>query len=154
MGTAAHHLGTEQRTFLNPRGGAGGRVSLTRTFHVYLELTMQAKHDAAIRGYCNSMRLQSRGISGTQVTTNWNSGLAAVNWYQQKGTIAIDAAREHMAARWREQLPTAAAVFRPGIRVDAAIQQMRQGDDFHYEVSYWYDGNETYVAFHCYPARR
>jgi hypothetical protein len=153
MGAAAHRFIPIQRQFANPQGGQGGRANLTRTFHPYLELAMQAKHDVLFQGYCKQIGVIPRPTHGTQVTHAKGSTAAGVlgAFYATKAGIAADLASSNMQTRWRAQAPGAPSVFTVGKRVDAAIQGIRQSDGYRYEISYWYDNNDIYVLFHCYP---
>jgi hypothetical protein len=159
MGISAHRLATITRQFNNPSAqAAAGRAQLTRNFLVYLELAMQAKHDALMRGYCQSIGVVGRAQDGTQVrhaaNATANGVLTGAGFYGQKAGIAADIARDHMVAKWRQTASIPGqAVFTPGTRVDASVQMQVQSDGFQYEVSYWYDEQDIYVLFHCYPSR-
>ncbi len=155
MGVSAHNCGNIQRVFANPRGGAGGRVNLTRTFHVYLELTMQAKHDQLIAGYCHTVGAVARRQDGTQVRhpPRTTAVAALAGFYVLKAGVAADVTVANMTGRWQRQAVGGAPVFTPGVRVDAGVQNQVQNDRYQYEISYWYDGDDIYVLYHCYPDR-
>lgn len=153
MGKSAHFCGDFPLTFDNPNDPAtGGRSRLTRNFHVYLELTMQAKHDALIRGYCQKIKVEGRREDGAQVRhakgATAETALAGV--YGEKAEIAATVVLAQMIEKWQKSVP-GREVFTPGVRVDAAMQSETQSDGYGYEISYWYDGDDIYVLFHCYP---
>lgn len=154
MGKSAHNCGTFPLTFDNPNEPAtSGRSQLTRNFHVYLELTMQAKHDELMRGYCRKIDVEGRPKKGAQIphakTTTAEAALAG--FYVDKAAIAADVVLKQMAEKWRTQSTPGQEVFTPGVRVDAAVQSETQSDGYGYEISYWYAGNDIYTLFHCYP---
>ena len=154
MGASAHDCGDFDLTFDNPKEDASaGRTQLTRSFHVYLELAMQAKHDQIISGYCRTVDVQPRKQDGAQVKNSGANGAAALaGFYVTKAETAAEVAKDHMVKKWANQAQGAAPVFTPGVRVDAAVQNTVQSDDYSYEISYWYDGQDIYVLYHCYPA--
>ncbi len=150
-GAAFHNIANVSLTFANPFAH-GSRQQLTRSFHVYLEMTMQSKHDDhqnAIRAYCNSKGLGVRIIQGASMVAyqgGWQQFYAAC------ARVAAEMSRDHMVARWTANGGVGkATVFTPGARVDCAAQRVRQRDNLHYETSYFYDSSIIYVAFHCYP---
>jgi hypothetical protein len=59
-----------------------------------------------------------------------------------------------MGQEWQAQPQGGAAVFTPGNRVDAFVQSVMQHDGYRHEISYWYDGQDIYVLFHCYSGHR
>jgi hypothetical protein len=149
MGAAAYNCGTTVLTFNNPRPHVGGqRPTLTRNFIVYLELAMQAKHDAKIQGYCRSIHVAPRTTDGTQVTYAGPAAtaLAPGGFYRTRAATAANVVKNQMVTRWQ-----GGTTFVPGTRVDASVQAHVQADGYRYEVSYWYDGNDIYVLFHTYP---
>jgi hypothetical protein len=156
MHQAAHLCGQFPLQFPNPQGGAGARAQITRNFHVYLEIGMQSKHDALMRGYCNQIHVVSRREDGTQVKhaagATAGTVLQAGGFYAQKAGIAANIIKTQMAARWQQVQVPGQSVFTPGHRVDAGVQSQIQTDRYRYEISYWYDGQDIYVLFHCYPA--
>jgi hypothetical protein len=154
MNQAAKLVGTFPLQFNNPNPRTAGRAQLTRTFHVYLEVAMQAKHDALMRGYCQRIGVQGRPQAGSQITghgTNADAVLGNGGFYEARAQTAADAVKTQMVARWGQQQQQGQQVFTPGQRVDAAIQSQVQNDNYRYEISYWYDGDDVYVLFHCYP---
>jgi hypothetical protein len=154
MGTSAKNLTPQpiQITFNNPHPHAGGqRATLTRNFYVYLELTMQCKHDGLLRGYCPSIGVVARKKDGTQVQyADATPQTALAGFYTQKARIAAEVACDHMAGKWRRAV---APVFTPGTRVDASVQNQVQHDRHQYKLSHRYDGQDIYVLFHVYSAR-
>jgi hypothetical protein len=157
MNQSAYLCGTFQLQFANPHGGQGIRAQMTRNFHVYLEIGMQSKHDELMRGHCQAIRVQARRQDGTQVPHSRGATAATVlapgGFYSQKARIAANVVKDLMIARWQQPQVAGQAAFTPGTRVDAGVQMKLQSDGFQYEISYWYDGNDIYVLFHCYPGR-
>jgi hypothetical protein len=157
MNQSAYLCGTFQLQFANPQGGHGPRANPTRNFHVYLEIGMQSKHDELMRGHCQAIHVAARRQDGTQVRHAQGATAATVlapaGFYSQKARIAADVTKNQMVARWQQPQVAGQSVFTPGVRVDAGVQMKLQNDGFQYEISYWYDGNDIYVLFHCYPGR-
>jgi hypothetical protein len=153
MGASAYDCGVIQHQFANPNAAGGGRAQLTRSFHVYLELTMQSKHDRLIYGYCLAHQVEGRRQDGTQIpATAGATALARLGgFYVTRAQTAAAAAAAHMVGRWQAPQVQGRQVFRQGERVDAAVQAVQQADGYYYELSYWYDGTDIYVLFHCYP---
>lgn len=155
MGQAAHLCGTFPLTLPNPNPSRESRPELTRVFHVYLELAMQAKHDALLRAYCQRIGVQGRPRAGTQVehrsTDTAGLVLAPGGFYTERAETAADVVRDQMVSRWSQPQRPGEPVFAPGTRTDAAVQAQVQDDDYRYEISYWYDAPDVYVLFHCYP---
>lgn len=162
LGKAAYDCGTFTIQFDNPNPGRESRRELARDFHVYLEVAMQAKHDAVMRGYCQQIGAQARRQDGTQVQhrPGETAESALRGFYTERAAVAAQAVKDQMVSRWEEAQPEGRPEFRSGERVDAAIQNQVQEDGFQYEISYWYEtrepaaSREVYVLFHCYPARR
>ena len=167
MNRAAHHCGDTQLIFDNPRGGAGGRTRITRTFKTYLELGMQSKHDEVIRGECQRIGVVGRPEAGTQFVHGPRVTAAMIlapnGFYAQRGVTAAHIARDKMIELWRLQAPGAAPVFSDHTtgnatnryhRVDIGGQNIPRQDGNCYEASFWYEGHTLYVLFHCYPPRR
>jgi hypothetical protein len=155
MGSSAHRVLMAPLAVVNPKP-SGGRATLNKNFHVYLELTMQSKHDGLMRGYCKKVGVVDRKEDGTQVThTSGATAEAALTGiYADKGRIAAEAVAAQMTEKWRTTTPAPGkGVFTPGVRVDAGLQKKPQRDGWGYEVSYWYDVQDIYVLFHCYPPR-
>lgn len=154
MGKSAYACGDFQLTFDNPNESAThGRSRLTRNFHTYLELTMQAKHDELMRGYCRAIDVEGRRKQGAQVTyaQSTTAQAALAGFYRGKAAIAANVVLGQMAEKWRTQSTPGQEVFTTGVRVDAGVQSETQDDGYGYEISYWYDGQDIYVLFHCYP---
>lgn len=154
LGSSAHLCGTFVRQISNPNPG-GNRALLARTFHVYLELAMQAKHDQVIRGYCRQVGLNPRNDRGTEFkhgSLATGQQVLAV-FYKARASVAAEAAEKHMVTKWKLPQAPGGSVFTKEARVDASVQMQRQSDGNQYEVSYWYDGTDIYVLFHCYPQR-
>ena len=165
MGRSAHLCGSFPLQVNNPKPDPpkvvngvptpAPRTQLARNFHVYLELTMQAKHDANMRGYCNTVQVVGRPQAGEQIRDSGLSGTVALTgFYVVKSRMAAEVTRDQMIKRWKAQKPGAGPVFIPGVRVDASIQNEVQTDNYQYELSYWYDNQDIYVLYHCYPARK
>ena len=155
MGISVHNCGAFERTFNNPKHpSAGKRAELTRTFRAYLELTMQSKHDSVIRGECQRLGVQWRNANHSQITHNQGATADQVlsNFYAQRAGTAADVVRDQMVTRWQRPQAEGQVVFTVGVRVDAAVQRDAQADGYRYEISYWYDGQDSYVLFHSYPA--
>ena len=145
-----------------PQGArAGGNI---RTFHPYLELTMQSKHDAVVRGYCQQVGVTHRPQKGSQCNHNHATGdQAFAGYYNLRAQVAAEVVKAQMEGRWINQPQGARTpVFTrvtPGAlgstqsRVDASVQNTVQRDNHQYDISYWYDGPDIYVLFHCYPSR-
>jgi hypothetical protein len=149
MRHSAHYCGAVQFPFANPNPGVHPgpqRTNLTRTFHPYLELTLQSKHCNFLRGYCQQHNVESRRRDGTQVPEHTAACLAAGGFYEAKGRVLAAAIRDQMIQKWRN-----GTTFTPGVQVMAAIQMQRQSDGYCYEAGYWYDGQNIYILFHCYP---
>lgn len=144
-------------TFPTPKKAEDGRTQITRNFHVYLELTMQCKHDPLMIGYCHQINVIARAQDGTQVRHTPGSTAASVlapgGFYAQRALKAADVTKTIMVAKWgKPQLP-GRPVFTPGKREDASVQMDIQSDGYQYEISYWYDGPDIYVLYHVYPSR-
>ena len=153
MGISAYHTADVSLPLSNPKAGTAGRTTLNRNFRVYLEVAMQAKHDANMRSYCDGAGIAKRSMAGTQVPNSGANGAAALQgFYKTKSTVAATVARDQMQTKWAAQGPNGPLVFTPGTRVDASVQRVLQADGFRYEVSYWYDVQDIYVLYHCYPA--
>lgn len=153
MGISAYHTADISLPLTNPKAATASRITLSRVFRVYLEVAMQAKHDANMRSYCDGMGIAKRNRDGSQVSNSGATGAAALQtFYRTKSTIAATIARDGMQTKWGAQGANGAPVFTPGTRVDASVQRMLQTDGFRYEVSYWYDVQDIYVLYHCYPA--
>jgi hypothetical protein len=125
---------------------------------------MQSKHDGIIRGYCQNIHVESRRADGTQVVHNFVTGPTALaGFYPGKGQVAVEVVAAQMEERWNAQTqgprapvfvrPTPGALGSSRARVDASVQSQVQRDRYSYDISYWYDGPDIYVLFHCYPAR-
>lgn len=151
MGLSAHRAPPIQLTVANPHG-VGGRATLQRTFHVYLELTMQCKHDAALSGYCRRLGVVTRATAGTQVNHGTTAELALAGYYTTRARSADMVAWAAMTVRWNQPQVAMRPTFERGRRYDAAMQRVVQPDGHRHEVSYWYDGDEVYVLYHAYPA--
>jgi len=161
MGASAQALGPIALAAGPPGARAGGNM---RTFHPYLELTMQSKHDAVIRGYCNQVAVVGRRADGTQCNHNFATApLAFAGYYNLRAQVAAEVVKTQMEGRWAGQAqgprtpvftrPTPGALGSTRARVDASVQNTVQRDNHQYDISYWYDGPDIYVLFHCYPSR-
>jgi len=153
LGKAAYFCGKHSIKFTNPKySGSGGRQQLTRDFHGYLEVAMQAKHDSLMVGYCKSVQVAPRKQAGNQIQHGKNATATGVlnNFYPQKAVVAAEVVCDQMIKRWKNQSQTQPE-FTPGVRIDASVQSIVQRDLYRYEISYWYDGQDIYVLFHCYP---
>lgn len=135
-----------------------------RNFHVFLELTMQAKHDGLIAGYCESIDVVARRGQDSQVEHDATTGVGALTgFYVARAATAAAVVVEQMEARWNAQpegRPTPVFTrLAPGYagsqaaQVDALVQHDVQPDGYQYEISYWYDGPDIYVLYHCAPER-
>lgn len=155
LGQSAHKCGDFPRLFNNPAQQANaGRAQINRTFHVYLELCMQSKHDQLLSGYCKSLKLQPRKQQQTQIIHHGATAASVLaGFYQQRAIVAADIARDEMIAKWRVGAAEGESVFTKGAQVDAAVQMDIQPDGYQYELSYWYDGPDVYVLYHCSPER-
>ncbi len=153
LGNATYYMGNFPLTFNNPHQRYGGRARLTKNFYVYLEVVFQAKHDRAMYAYCRSIGIQPRNNAGTQVGHNYGPNDAFSYFYPQKAHIAANVSLGNMLRRWGSARNNpGVSVFTPEVRVDAAVQGIVQEDGYSYEISYWYDNDNIYVLFHCYPS--
>lgn len=142
--------------FNNPNPGNATRQQISRAFHAYLELGMQSKHDAVIRGYLQQQQLGQyvRKADGTQV----NYAVAptaegAINaFYLPRATTAANIVKDRLIARWAQQQLPNTSVFTLGQQMIMAIQGQVQQDHYRYDISYFYDVRDVYLSFHCYPA--
>jgi hypothetical protein len=151
MGRSAHLCGAFALPVNTP---SMPRAQLTRNFHVYLELTMQSKHDANMRAYCQTVQVEGRRQDGNQVPNSGANGPAALAiFYVTKSQKAAEVTRDLMMKKWKLQKAGAPNVYTPGVRVDASIQKDVQSDNYQYEISFWYDNQDIYVLYHCYPSR-
>ena len=143
--------GTFPRTFGNPKPAPGTtRTQITKTFRVYLELVMQAKHDVLISGHCKSLKLTPRRTDGSQITHRGaptaTALLGAGGFYEARAGQATDTVLAQMITKWQ-----GGTTFTVATRVDASVQGVVQTDGYRYELSYWYDNADVYILFHCYP---
>jgi len=154
-GDAFLYLGAIKDTIPNPNVVTGSRRDLSRTFHAYLEVGYQSKHDSHARAYCLSKNLTPRRSDQSQVRVNKNA--KSIDWlktfYLERARTAVKMTIDHMCEKWSGQQTVNTPVFTAGNRVDVSEQSVVQPDNFQYETSYYYDGPEIYVTFHCYPAR-
>ena len=132
----------------------GGRASVNKQFHSYLELYFQGKHDGAIRRYCAARRIECRPQDGTQVApANNGADAAAIAYYRQAADVAGEVVAQVMHDRWVANAFNN-TVFVNGAKNILAVQGVRQRNGFHYDLSFWYDVGDVYLSFHCYPPRR
>jgi hypothetical protein len=131
------------------QGQANRRQAVSKNFHVYLELYFQGKHDQAVRAYCASKRIETRRSDGSQVDPrNGNSDDPCI-YYQEHAATMVNEVCGQMRQRWQRNNNNN-TVFIAGHQNMANIQG-RRIDGYSYEMSYWYDYGDIYIAFHCYP---
>jgi hypothetical protein len=127
------------------------RTTTGKTFHAYLELDYQSKHDKKIQAYCKEHDIGRRDTDGAQVqrpTTDDPQDIFA--FYVGKGEIASEAVAEHMRQKWANNRGNN-TVFVRGQKNSQGFQRQTQSDGYGYDISFWYYSHEIYVAFHCYP---
>ena len=128
------------------------RPSVQKTFHAYLELYFQGKHDGKIRAYCASQspKIECRTQDGTQVDRPKRDSADPFVFYLDKGEVACENAAREMTTAWKKNT-TNNTVFVRGEKNILSVQGRAQRDGYGYDVSFWYDGTEIHVTFHCYP---
>jgi len=142
--------------FDNPKQNAGPRARLTRNFHCYLEVSMQSKHCALMRGYCQQVNLNGRRRDGTQMNPEATVPLAIGpgGTYRVCAQVAAEIVQEKMAEAWAApQVAGAGPILQPGNQIMCGVQRVVQHDGNQYEVGYWYEGQDIHLTFHCYPSR-
>lgn len=167
MHQAAHLCGNYALAFNNPNAQGGPRGQITRNFHVYLEVGPQSKHCALMRGYCQQIQVVGRPEQDSQIDhargATAQTVLGPGGFYHARGQTAAGLAKDKMVEMWRQPQLPGTAVFKDHTtgnggnryhRVDVGGQNIRRGDGYCYESSFWYEGNDIYVLFHCYPPRQ
>ena len=136
---------------VGPGGNANRAHLLNRTFHAYLELYFQGKHDVKVRTYCNSQRprIDTRGTDGTQV--EYARRQTFENFYEARAQTASDRVAAYITNRWANAAQGNNGTFVRGAKNIMAVQGERQPDGYGYDLSFWYSGSDIYVTFHCYP---
>lgn len=125
------------------------RKSVDKDFHSYLELYFQGKHDGAVRAYCLSKKIDTRKSDGTQVSPGNPHNTAPWRYYTTHADAMVTEVIAQMQEKWRTNNYNN-TVFVVGAKNMANIQKKRIGG-YSYEMSYWYDVGDVYIAFHCYP---
>jgi hypothetical protein len=146
-----HHklISTIQQNVAINQGQENRRQSVGKNFHVYLELYFQGKHDQAVRSYCLSKRIDTRKSDGAQVAPKNNNSGDPCLYYQPHAAAMVVEVVSQMREAW-ENNDSNNTVFIVGQQNMASIQKKRIGG-YSYEMSYWYDVGDIYIAFHCYP---
>lgn len=126
------------------------RTTTSKTFHAYLELDYQAKHDKKIQAYCKEHDIGWRETDDDQVRRPKNDPENIFAFYRDKGEIASEAVAEHMRQKWANNTGNN-TVFVRGQKNSQGFQRKTQSDGYGYDISFWYYSHEVYVAFHCYP---
>jgi hypothetical protein len=150
------HVGTYRISVRTANDAKSSRANVTKTFHAYLELYFQGKHDKKIITYCQSNKIECRTTDGTQVERPKKDSSDIFEFYREKGQIACENASREMTEAWvsEKKAKTNNTVFVRGEKNVIAVQGVAQRDKYGYDVSFWYDGSEVYVTFHCYPKRK
>ena len=110
------------------------RATVGKTFHAYLELYFQGKHDKQIIDYCAINKIECRKTDGSQVQRKGTD--TTFGFYESKGRTACDNAGREMTKAWTKN-NTNNTVFVRGQKTVLAVQGVAQPDGYGYDaVSY------------------
>lgn len=148
--TSYYPIGLQEQTFQNPNVH-GTRQNITRIFHPYLETYFQSKHDFVVRYYLMRNAWSYRNEAGNQIIHGQGVTFeqAIANFYINRAATAIQIVERQLVTGWGTNRANV-SVFPLGQHQYAAIQRILQPDGYRYELSYWYDGSDVYLSFHCY----
>jgi hypothetical protein len=139
---------------VGPAGAVARPGKQDRSFHAYLELYFQGKHDGEVRSYCDRQtpKIARRDKDGTQV--DYARGETMETFYRARGDTASRRVARLLTERWAAAPAGNHGTFVRDAKNIMSVQGEKQPDGHHYDMSFWYSGGDVYVAFHCYPPRR
>lgn len=129
-------------------GGYAPRM-LQKRFITCIEIFEQTAHDAGLHGFAKERKITPRRAHKGQVAPA-NNGADRLAYYAVHGQEAAAMVAEYMTATWNATVNTNNNCFVQKARNTLASQGMVRHNGFSYEITMWYDGNDVYVAFHCY----
>lgn len=140
------------RLTVGPNVRDPGRGIVTKNFTAYVENYEQSAHDAQIAKYIKRLGGGSRSPHRAQVRPANNSSTTPLVYYATHGEMASKLAAAELQRGWTTAAAagSTATVFPAGQAKALTVQGVRQTNGFNYEVTMWYDGDDIYVAFHCY----
>ncbi|MBL8898370.1 MAG: hypothetical protein JNM84_12110 [Planctomycetes bacterium] len=130
------------------KSGGTSRV-LQKNFITYIEIFEQTAHDAGLRGFAQQRGIQPRRAHTGQVSPA-NTGNNPLTYYETHGQEAAAMVGEYINEKWNQTVTTNNNYFVQRAKNTLASQAEIRPNGFSYEITMWYDGNDIYVAFHCY----